>query len=383
MNDHADLSDGAPAPAETSSQRTACVVLAALLFCAGLYTLREFLAALTWAVILALALWDLHGRVLRRCKWDSHRAFVPSFFIAVVALAVVGPLAVGCLEVAREAHGAVGWIHDADTLGFPEPAALHRIPLAGVPIDAWWERNLSAGGAARELVTKTAESAARTFGRDLGLGVARRSASFVFTLLALFFLLRDGEGVAAQARRASCHAFGPRGERILRQMAASVRGTVNGLVLVGVVEGLMLGCFYVVAGVPHPAVFGAVTAVAAMIPFVAPVVFLVVLVTLAAKGALAWGVATFCVGMTTTFIADHFVRPSLIGGSTKLPFIWVLLGILGGVGTWGILGLFIGPAIMAALIMLWREFSDWLPAARRMQNPGAGSAVRDSLADEA
>jgi predicted PurR-regulated permease PerM len=58
-----------------------------------------------------------------------------------------------------------------------------------------------------------------------------------------------------------------------------------------------------------------------------------------------------------TFVADHFVRPVLIGGATKLPFLWVLFGILGGVASWGLLGLFLGPAIMAALIMLWREWT--------------------------
>ena len=56
------------------------------------------------------------------------------------------------------------------------------------------------------------------------------------------------------------------------------------------------------------------------------------------------------------FVADHFIRPALIGGATRLPFLWVLIGILGGVETLGLLGLFIGPAAMAVLVMLWREF---------------------------
>ena len=62
-------------------------------------------------------------------------------------------------------------------------------------------------------------------------------------------------------------------------------------------------------------------------------------------------------GFVVTFVADHFIRPTLIGSATRLPFLWVLLGILGGVETWGLLGLFLGPAIMAALMLLWREWA--------------------------
>jgi len=65
---------------------------------------------------------------------------------------------------------------------------------------------------------------------------------------------------------------------------------------------------------------------------------------------------TFALGGAMAFAVDHFVRPVLIGGATKLPFLWVLLGILGGLEVWGLLGLFLGPAIMAALILLWRDF---------------------------
>ena len=63
-------------------------------------------------------------------------------------------------------------------------------------------------------------------------------------------------------------------------------------------------------------------------------------------------------GLLVVFAADHLVRPALIGGSTKLPFLWVLLGILGGVEALGLLGLFAGPAVMAALVLLWRDFTE-------------------------
>lgn len=140
-------------------------------------------------------------------------------------------------------------------------------------------------------------------------------------------------------------------------MISSVHGTVDGLVLVGIGEGFILGVAYVIAGVPHPTLFGLFTAVAAMVPFGAAVAFGIAALVLLVQGSVVSAIVIGVLGMVVTFIADHFVRPVLIGGATRLPFLWVLLGILGGVETWGLLGLFLGPAIMAALMLLWREWA--------------------------
>ena len=115
------------------------------------------------------------------------------------------------------------------------------------------------------------------------------------------------------------------------------------------------------AGVPHPTLFGALTAIAAMVPFGAFLAFGVAALLLLAQGSTTAAIVVFVFGMVVAFVADHAVRPALIGGTTRLPFLWVLLGILGGVETWGLLGLFLGPAIMAALILLWREWTEGPP----------------------
>ena len=95
-----------------------------------------------------------------------------------------------------------------------------------------------------------------------------------------------------------------------------------------------------------------------MIPFAAVVAIGLAALLVVAGGSAVAGIAVFAFGMVVVFVADHFVRPVLIGGATKLPFLWVLLGILGGVEAWGLIGLFLGPAIMAALILLWRDWTD-------------------------
>ena len=177
-----------------------------------------------------------------------------------------------------------------------------------------------------------------------------------FTLLAVFLLLREADAVVGQLRVASRRAFGPAGERVGQQMVRSVHGTVNGLVLVGLAEGALMTIAYFAVGAPHAALFGLFTALLAMIPFGATLAFAVAALVLLAVNKVAGALIVAAVGSIVTFVADHFFRPVLIGGATKLPFLWVLLGILGGVTAFGLLGLFLGPAILAALILLWREW---------------------------
>ena len=115
---------------------------------------------------------------------------------------------------------------------------------------------------------------------------------------------------------------------------------------------------------PHPILFGVATAIAAMIPFAAVLAVGLAALVLLGSGGVGSVLIVVLAGFVVIFVADHFVRPKLIGGATKLPFLWVLLGILGGVESFQLLGLFLGPAIMAALMLLWRQLTTF-PADQR------------------
>jgi predicted PurR-regulated permease PerM len=194
--------------------------------------------------------------------------------------------------------------------------------------------------------------------REYGGEIVRRLVILLFTLLTLFFLFRDGGRLTDQLRALSDRLMGVRGERIGRHMIAAVHGTVNGLVLVGLAEGVVLGVVYLFVGLPYPALVGALTGVLAVIPFGAPVIYTFAALYLLGLGRTLGGIVIFAVGSAVVFVADHFIRPVLIGGAARLPFLWVLFGLLGGLETMGFIGLFLGPAIMAALIALWREWTE-------------------------
>ena len=243
----------------------------------------------------------------------------------------------------------------ARTSGVPAPPLLGHLPY-GARLTLLWQENLGQPGQISDLASRGVQGGLLHVGRRVGAEALHRLVLLGFMLLTLFMLLREAESVVEQVRVASRRALGPSGENVGRQMVLSVHGTVNGLVLVGLAEGVVLGAVYFAVGAPHAALFGLLTALLAMVPFGAAVAFVTAAVVLLAVGKIVGAVVVVVVGGVVTFLADHFARPVLIGGATRLPFLWVLLGILGGVEAWGLVGLFLGPAVLAALILLWREW---------------------------
>ena len=349
-----------PAGARGRFHAAARVALAIALVGLGAWTLWSYLPAFAWAGVFAIALWPVYTRVEGSRVAGRHNVLIPALFTLAVALVFLVPLALVAIRAGQELRGAAAWAQQIQTAGLPVPDWLPDVPLVGGRAVAWWQENLSDAHGS-EVLLRRLDGEAVALGRAFGAALLHRALLFGFTLLILFFLFRDGLAVNDQMLAASRRAFGPSGERVGRQVVASVRGTVNGLALVGLGEGALLGVAYAVAAVPHPVLFGAVTAVAAMIPFGAPLAFGVAGLLLLAHGATVAALVLIAFGFFVVFVADHVVRPILIGGATRLPFLWVLLGILGGLETWGLLGLFLGPAIMAALILLWREWTETAP----------------------
>lgn len=342
----------------SKGQKTARVVLGVALLALGVITLHSFLPALAWASIFTVALWPSYQRMRRRFSPGRHDIALPLLYTTAVALVFILPLAFIALQLGKETHSILRWLHQTELTGIPLPGWLNKLPLGREQAIGWWEDNLGSPEGTSQLLGRLTPSNIMLYSRNIGAQLTHRAVLFAFTLLTLFFMFRHGDSISLQMRRAATRIFGPQAEELGRQIIDSVHGTLSGLVLVGLGEGVLLGLVYAIVHVPHATLLGAFTAVAAIIPFGAPVAFGLAAILLLSKGLLAAAIAVVVIGFIVLGIADHFIRPALIGGATRLPFLWVLFGILGGAEVWGLLGLFLGPAIMATLIMLWRELAD-------------------------
>ena len=339
-------------PALRQRQSAARLAFGAAVVALALWTFAEYLPALGWAGVIAIATWRFYQRARARL---GHGHALPVLFALGVGLIFLAPVVGLGWFAEREGVAAAQWIEEARKNGVPVPEAVENLKWVGPSLAAWWRDNLADPESARSLVRGLDKAPLLEASRHVGVEAGRRLVVFLFTILALFFMYRDGDSLAAALARLSERAFGPRGPEIGARIVNSVHGTVDGLVLVGLGEGLILAIVYYFAGVPQALLLGVATAIGAIIPFGAFVMFSLASLLLIAKGAAGAAAVVFAAGLAVLTAADHVVRPFIIGNATRLPFLFVLVGILGGVEAFGMLGLFLGPAIMTILVDLWRE----------------------------
>jgi predicted PurR-regulated permease PerM len=335
---------------QTKAQRLAGIAATLGLLVLAIWMLASFLPALAWATVLAIATWPLFLAARR----VAGRTWAAAAVTALIAVVVLVPLIIAVIEVAREFRGIAQWVIESRKAGVEAPGWIADLPLVGAALADWLnahlqaERNVFEGADVRSLTE---------WGQLIGRQAARRITTLLFALLIVFFAFREGDTVLRQMKVVGDRLLGPPAQRLGNVAAQAVRGTVDGLLLVGLAEAVLLGIAYAVCGVPHPALFGALTGVLSAIPFASPLVFIGAAVWLLTQSAAAAAIGLIAFGSFVVFVADNLVRPAVIGGSTRLPFVWVLLGILGGVESFGLLGLFLGPALLVVLVTLWRELA--------------------------
>ena len=346
----------APLPLGSGARMNARAVLAVALFGLGVWTAASFLPALIWATILAVALWPLYINFSRRfsSRPSSLAAFI---FTLIVALLLFTPMALAIYQIAQQGDVVVGWLKQARENGIEVPEWVSRLPVVAEAMQSWWRSNLSdPKAAAAWLQTVNADNASDLF-RTFGAQLLHRLFLMLFSLLTLFFLLRNGRAVASRLLDTCDRLVGHAGEGLVEKMVEATRGTVNGTVLVALGEGLLIGVGYFLAGVPSPVMFTIVTTAFAMLPFGAWLAFtLAALMLVSAGGSGLAAAGVFLWGAIVMLAGDHFVWPTLIGGSARLPFLFAFVGIFGGVAAFGLFGLFLGPVIMAAVLTVWREW---------------------------
>ncbi|MBB2751127.1 UNVERIFIED_ORG: putative PurR-regulated permease PerM [Rhizobium aethiopicum] len=347
--------------------------LLVLIVAAGVYFFYGFLVPVLAALVIGFASWPLYRKLLARVGGNTTVAATIAIIMIVTFLVI--PIGLAVTYTTGEVRTWVAWAIHANRAGAPTPAWIVALPWAGAYLDEVWTKYIGSPGALGEVIQAVSGANIGNIYRAVlaaGGGAFHLLLTLLFMLIALFFVYRDGFSFSKQIDMLGERILPNRWERISRVVPATISSTVMGMTLIAIGEGIVLGLAYWIAGVPSPVTLGVLTGVMALIPGGAPLSFTLVSIYLLASGSHVAGIGLFVWGTVELFIVDKTLRPKLVGGPIKLPFLPTFFGLVGGVKTMGFLGLFIGPVLMALIVAIWRE---WIHEARSADKGETGPQV--------
>lgn len=329
--------------------------LSVAILLAALLIVHRFIPSLVWAAIIVISTYPLYQRWRR--FFGARQNISALLFTLILALLIIIPVSWLVSVLVRELQLLINYLQIINREGGQAPIYFQQFPMFGGEIVDYWNTNIGNPGNVKNLLSNLHLSLTSTsyYVKQVGANLAHRSFQLGFTLLCLFFFYRDGDHLYQQINRIGEYCLGRRWSRYADKLPTALRSIVNGTVVVGIGVGILMGICYALVDFPGPTLMGFITAFAAMIPFVVIIVFAVAALILLSSGSMLGALIMVVWGTLVMFVADHFIKPVLIGGAIQLPFLAVLFGILGGVETMGLLGLFMGPIVMVLFITLWYE----------------------------
>lgn len=315
--------------------------------------LEPFFAPMAWAVFLGFLLQPAQAWLSR---WLRGRDSIAAFLLTILVLLLfIGPLTALAVAFARQAAELASllqqWIVRQEGRSFADFAALPVVgpslewldahaQISAVEVQAW----LLEGG--RKLLERLASLGGTAF-----LGAVGTVLSFTAMLFLLFFFIRDGRAMAEGAIGLVPLDRGRR-EALTERLAAVTRAVVRGTVLTAIVQGLLLGVAFAIVGLPAPVVFGVIGAVLSVVPFGGTaIVWVPAVAVLLAQGRYTSAIVLVVAGAIVSSV-DNFLKPLLISGRAFVPTLAVFIGVIGGLAAFGMIGLFLGPVVIALGIAL-------------------------------
>ncbi|HEY1308216.1 MAG TPA: AI-2E family transporter YdiK [Vicinamibacterales bacterium] len=342
--------------AERSSDITRIVlfvlVIGALL-AGSFWTLLPFLSGLIWATTIAIATWPL---LLRLQRLTGRRSYAVAIMTVLVLLAFIVPFALAINTLLDAASQSPRVINDflAHGLG-PPPEWIAKIPILGRRFGEQWQTIAAGGPEALQAFVQPYAYSAATWAIAATGGFGRTLILVLLTLFLVAILYSNGETAARGALAFGRRLGGEPGERTIRLAGQAVRSVALGVVVTAMVQSILVGLGLWFCGIPHPGVLTAIAFVFGIaqigpLPVLAPAV-----IWLYWTGSSTWA-TVLLIWSAPVLALDNVLRPILIRRGVELPLLLILGGVIGGLISFGVVGLFVGPVVLAATYTLAKDW---------------------------
>jgi predicted PurR-regulated permease PerM len=344
-----------PLPSRDLPRVTLGVLFIGVMIVASLWVLRPFIAAAIWAVTVVVATWPI--MLALQSRLGRRRWLAVTLMTGAMLLLLVVPLVLAVTTIVDHAGDAVEWAQAAVSAGVPSPPEwVGRIPLVGSRLLRRWQQLATTGR--EELATQAAPYVLAGVhwlaGQAGGFGLVM--LHFLLTILITAILYSTGETAARGVRRFARRLAGGRGEDSVVLAGQAIRAVALGVVVTALIQSAAAGIGLAVVGIPYATVLTAIIFILC-IAQLGPILVLVPAVGwLYWSGDAVWGsvllVWTLLVGSL-----DNVLRPILIKRGADLPLLLIFAGVIGGLLGFGVIGLFMGPVILA---VTYRLLEAWI-----------------------
>lgn len=321
----------------------------------GFHILKYFIVPVVWAAIIAYMTWPIY-RWIQGLTGKSRPNLSAFIMILLIVLIIGVPLTLAIFMLQHEGRNLYFELQQQLYSGhLSVPDFVRELPVIGNEIS----RILNDVNADPNSITRNVAiwiQGHMGYGRFVLSEISRNLVKLCFAILSLYFFYRDGPTILNQVSKAMEMVIGPRVHHYLQTISETTRAVVYGVGLTAVAQAILAGLSYFVAGVPNPMVLTIVTFLLALIPFGTPIAYSSVALWLFSQGQMIEAIGVLAWGICIVSTSDNVIRPLVISGATQIPFLLIMFGVLGGLASFGLVGLFIGPVILAILLAIWREW---------------------------
>ena len=336
------------------TRTTLAVLFVAGLIAACFWILRPFLPAVIWATTLVVATWPVMLRVQQRL-WNRRALAVAVMTVALLLVFVV-PFWLAITTIIDNFDRIVEWGTSLGSFKLPLPPEwLATIPLFGERAAQFWESVAASG--VEPLVAKAAPyagDAATWFVAALGsLGIV--FVQFLLTVVIAAIMYAGGERAAAAAQRFGYRLAGESGEQSVLLAGQAIRSVALGVVVTAIAQSVLGGVGIALAGVPFAPVLTAIMFMLCIAQLGPLPVLVPVVIWLYWSGESGWGTFALVWNIVVGSL-DSILRPFLIRKGAHLPLVLLLAGVIGGLIAFGLVGIFLGPVVLAVgytLLQSW------------------------------
>ncbi|MEF3076148.1 AI-2E family transporter [Methylobacter sp. Wu1] len=318
--------------------------------------LREFLLSLIWAFIIAYVTWPAYRWLRRQMKGrKTLSALVMTLIISMIIFLSIFWLVALLQEELTLAYQTLSANFSQGNLQLPD--AIKHIPGLGDYLqDGITRLSTDRAGVAKQFAN-TAQHWLGDVTKFLG-SIGNNLVKLAIILVTVFFCFRDGEEAVRQLHQGLIRFLGKHQHVYLQAAGHTTNAVVFGMVLAALAQGTLAGLGFSVAGVQAPVLFGALTALFALIPMGAPLIWLPIAIGLIFMNKVLAGIGLIAWGVLVVSTVDNVIRPLAISGASRVPFLVVMFGVFGGLTAFGVIGIFLGPVILAVLRAVWHEWLD-------------------------